>query len=139
MEVGDATESTDPALFEKMPVFWNPGGRPPLRSIYHDLIKLRKGNPALCNGSLEWVSNTATNQVVSFLRKDDKDEFLVLINFASGEVSGSVSLEDADGFEPVSIANLPPRLIPACPNLNLRVADGSFSIGDSEMSGGKTQ
>ncbi len=41
MEVGDATESADPALFEKMPVFWHPGGRPPLRDIYRDLIKLR--------------------------------------------------------------------------------------------------
>ena len=36
MEVGDATESGDPALFEKMPIFWNPSGRPPLRAIYHD-------------------------------------------------------------------------------------------------------
>ena len=29
MEVGDATESGDPALFEKMPVFWHPKERPP--------------------------------------------------------------------------------------------------------------
>ena len=34
MEVGDATESGDPALFEKMPVFWKPKERPPLRDIY---------------------------------------------------------------------------------------------------------
>ena len=25
MEVGDATESGDPALFEKLPIVWNPG------------------------------------------------------------------------------------------------------------------
>ena len=31
MEVGDATESGDPALFEKLPIFWNPKERPPLR------------------------------------------------------------------------------------------------------------
>jgi hypothetical protein len=33
MEMGDATESGDPAIFEKMPVFWHPGGLPPLRDI----------------------------------------------------------------------------------------------------------
>jgi cyclomaltodextrinase len=119
MEVGDATESTDPALFEKMPVFWSPGGRPPLRSIYHDLIKLRKANPALCNGSVEWLPNTATNQVVSFLRKDDKDEFLILINFANSEVSGSISLDDAAGFQPVSIANLAPPIDTSLPDFKL--------------------
>ena len=119
MEVGDATESADPALFEKMPVFWNPGGRPPLQSIYHDLIKLRKSNPALCNGSVEWVQNTATNQVVSFLRKDGKDEFLVLINFGSSEVTGSVSLDDAGDFEPVKIANLAPPIDTSLPDFKI--------------------
>ncbi|MDB6110823.1 MAG: alpha amylase catalytic region [Pedosphaera sp.] len=29
MEAGDATESGDPALFEKMPIFWQPRERPP--------------------------------------------------------------------------------------------------------------
>lgn len=119
MEVGDATESTDPALFEKMPVFWNPGGRPPLRAIYHDLIKLRKQSPALCGGSVEWLVNSATNRVVSFLRKDEKDEFLVLINFSSGVVTGSVSLEDADGFEPVSISDEPHPIDTSLPDFKL--------------------
>ena len=31
MEVGDATESGDPALFDKLPIFWDPKERPPLR------------------------------------------------------------------------------------------------------------
>jgi hypothetical protein len=42
MEVGDATESGDPALFAKLPVFWSPKDRPPLRQIYRSLIELRK-------------------------------------------------------------------------------------------------
>ena len=49
MEVGDATESGDPALFDKLPIFWNPKDRPPLREIYHALIRLRKQNPAFQN------------------------------------------------------------------------------------------
>src|SRR5205814_6925463 len=42
MEVGDATESADAALLEKMPIFWQAKERPRLREIYRDLIKLRK-------------------------------------------------------------------------------------------------
>ena len=103
MEVGDATESADPALFEKMPVFWQSGGRPPLRDIYRDLIKLRKQNAAFYNGDVVWVTNTAPEEVVTFLRQDAKDTFLVLINLSSIRVKGSVALSDADGFEPVNI------------------------------------
>jgi cyclomaltodextrinase len=112
MEAGDATESADPALFEKMPVFWQPGGRPPLRNIYRDLIKLRKQYAALYSGEVAWVQNTATNEVVSFLRKDDKDEFLVLINLTSRRTTGSVDLSKAEGFAPVKISG---RSVPVDP------------------------
>jgi cyclomaltodextrinase / maltogenic alpha-amylase / neopullulanase len=104
MEVGDATESADPALFEKMPVFWHPGGRPPLRDIYRDLIKLRKQYPAFYSGDVVWLQNTAPEEILSFLRRDAKDEFLVLINLSSIRVKGSVELSNADGFEPVNIS-----------------------------------
>jgi cyclomaltodextrinase len=107
MEVGDATESADPALFEKMPVFWQSGGRPPLRDIYRDLIKLRKQHPALYNGEVAWLENTAPGEVVSFLRRDAKDEFLVAINFSSRRVSGSVELANTEGFELVNINGRP--------------------------------
>ncbi|HXR06046.1 MAG TPA: alpha-amylase family glycosyl hydrolase, partial [Candidatus Acidoferrum sp.] len=105
MEVGDATESADPALFEKMPVFWHPGGRPPLHDIYRDLIKLRKQNAAFYNGEVVWLENTAPGEVVSILRRDAKDEFLVLINFSSRRVSGSIELSNSEGFEPVNISS----------------------------------
>jgi cyclomaltodextrinase len=105
MEVGDATESADPALFEKMPVFWQSGGRPPLRDIYRDLIKLRKQSAAFYNGNVIWVQNTAPGEVVSFLRQDTEDEFLVLINLSSHPVTGSVELSNTEGFEPVKISH----------------------------------
>jgi len=104
MEVGDATESADPALFEKMPVFWHPGGRKPLRNIYRDLIKLRKANPAFSNADVNWVSNSAPGEVLSFIRQDGKDEFLVLINLSSRRVAASVVLPDVADFEPVNIS-----------------------------------
>lgn len=104
MEVGDATESADPALFEKMPVFWNPGGRPPLREIYRDLIQLRKEHPVFYNSQVQWVENTAAGEVVSILRRDAKEEFLILINLSSQRVTGSVELPGAEGFEAVKIS-----------------------------------
>jgi len=104
MEVGDATESSDPAMFEKMPVFWNTGGRPPLRDIYRDLIKLRKQNAAFYNGEVVWLENTTPGEIVSFLRRGAKDEFVVLINFSSRRVKGSVELPNAEGFKPVNIS-----------------------------------
>ena len=121
MEVGDATESADPALFEKMPVFWNPGGRPPLRDIYRDLIKLRKQYAAFYNGDVVWLENTTPGEVVSLLRRDAKDEFLVLINFSSRRVTGSVELSNADGFELVKISGRPK------PQVDTRLPDFSLS------------
>lgn len=104
MEVGDATESADPALFEKMPVFWHPGGRPPLRDIYRDLIKLRKQYPALQDGEVVWLPNTDPNEVISFLRRDAQDEFLVLINLSSRRAAAAVELPVVAGYEPVTIS-----------------------------------
>lgn len=103
MEAGDATESADPALFEKMPIFWHAGGRPPLRDIYRDLIKLRKKTGALTGGDVVWLQNTAGDEVASFERKDAKDDYLILINLTSHRASGNVDLADATGFETVKI------------------------------------
>ena len=120
MEVGDATESYDPALFEKMPVFWQPAGRPPLRDIYRDLIKLRRQNPAFYEGEVNWLQNTAPGDVISFMRRDAKDEFLVLINLSNQRTTGTVELPNADGFVPVNIAGRPkPSVDTVLPDFNL--------------------
>ena len=87
-----------------MPVFWNSAGRQPLREIYRDLIKLRKTNPAFTSGDLAWLDNSASNEIISFERKDAKDEYLILINLSSRPVNASVELPNAADFEPVKIA-----------------------------------
>ena len=120
MEVGDATESTDPALFEKMPVFWQPNGRPPLRDIYRDIIKLRKQHAAFSNPEVVWLQNSAPGEVVTFLRRDAQEEFLVLINFSSRRVIGSVELSEAGGFEPVKINGLAEPLGILLPDFHLK-------------------
>jgi glycosidase len=119
MEVGDATESVDPALFEKMPVFWHPGGRPPLRDIYRQLVKLRKQYPAFSNGEVVWLENTAPTELVSILRQDAKDEFLVLVNLSGCHASGSVKLPEGNGFEPVKITGATAAIDTQLPDFSL--------------------
>lgn len=107
MEVGDAAESGDPALFEKLPVFWSPKERPGLRQIYRDLIQLRKKFPALQNDRTIWLRNTDSSNLVSIMRLDEKDEFVIVINLSSRPVFGSVEVLSSDEFKPVKIATIP--------------------------------
>jgi len=64
MEVGDAAESGDPALFEKLPVFWKPKERPPLADIYRQLIRLRKDYATFRNDRVIWLRNSNRIHVV---------------------------------------------------------------------------
>lgn len=120
MEVGDATESGDPALFEKLPIFWHPKDRPPLREVYRDLIRLRRQHPAFCNNSVTWVRNSDEADLVSFTRQDDKEQFVVVINFSDRHVSGSLNFDGAPGYTPVRIAGLPGFSAASFPKIELK-------------------
>lgn len=68
MEVGDATESGDPALFEKLPIFWSPKDRPPLRELYRALLRLRQQYAPFRSDRLIWLRNSNEADLVTFLR-----------------------------------------------------------------------
>jgi glycosidase len=119
MEVGDATESGDPALFEKLPIFWHPKDRPPLRDIYRGLIKLRKQYPAFRTDRVVWLRNSDEASLVSLLRPDDKDEFIVVINFSSRPINASVEATHAQEFKPVKLAGAADAPAAGFPRLNL--------------------
>jgi cyclomaltodextrinase len=108
MEVGDATESGDPALFDKYNICWHPhqSERPDFRAIYHDLIQLRKQYAAFRTTDVEWLRNSDPGKIVTFLRADNKDQFLVVINFSNRAVTGKVDLKDVNGFQPVEISGV---------------------------------
>jgi cyclomaltodextrinase / maltogenic alpha-amylase / neopullulanase len=107
MEVGDATESGAPALFEKLPVFWESKERPPLRDIYRDLIKLRKQYGPFRNDRVIWLRNSNEADLVTLMRLDEKDEFVVAINFSNRPQIGWVEVKNDQQFEAVKITGRP--------------------------------
>jgi glycosidase len=101
MEVGDTTESGAPALFEKLPVFWQIAERrPEFPRFYNSMIQLRKNNIALRRGELHWLKNSDENRIVTFLRKSGAQEILVAINLTSYPFFGSV--EASGNFEDIT-------------------------------------
>jgi cyclomaltodextrinase len=107
MEVGDATESGDPALFDKLPICWSPKDRPPLREIYRGLIRLRKECAALRNGRVVWLHNSNEGSLVTFQRACDGNELVVVINFSNRPVNGQVEVNNGQDFKPVRVAGMP--------------------------------
>lgn len=104
MEAGDTTESGAPALFERLPVFWQfVERRPEFPKFYEQMIALRRANPALEQGATEWVRNAAPDRILTFYRRDAGAEFLVAINCSNRPFLGAL---DASG----SFDEVTPRL-----------------------------
>ena len=119
MEVGDTAESGAPALFEKLPVFWQIAERrPEFPKFYTQMIALRTAHPALQQGSTDWIANAAPDRVLTFFRRGGGEEFFVAVNCSNRPFFGTV--EVAGQFEDVT-----PRLddkqaaLPALPVLSL--------------------
>ena len=107
MEAGDATESGDPALFEKLPIFWKPKERPPLRDIYRQLTKLRKEFAPFRNNRVIWLRNSNESDLVTFMRLDEKDEFVVLVNLSSRPSIGWVEVMNDHQFKMIKFPGMP--------------------------------
>jgi glycosidase len=89
MEVGDTTESGAPALFEKMPVFWQISERRPnFLSFYKQLIAMRRAHPALQQGDTEWVPNGAPERILTFFRRGAGEEYFVAVNVSNQPYAG---------------------------------------------------
>jgi glycosidase len=112
-EVGDVTESGAPALFEKMPVFWQGvDRRPEFASFFKTASALRRENAALRRGSLQWLRNSDEDRIVTFVRRDEKDEILVAINFSNKPFMGTIEAASAytemtPGADPARQVGLP--------------------------------
>ncbi len=101
MEVGDTTESGAPALFEKLPIFWQfADRRPEFPRFYKSMIALRKSSIALRRGDLNWLKNSDEDRVLTFTRRFGSEELLVAINMSNAPFFGSV--EAGGNFEEIT-------------------------------------
>ena len=91
MEVGDATPSAGPALFQKVPIFW-PSGQveSAFPDFYDAVIPLRKTSPALQHGDLVWIHNSDESHVVTYLRRSPEETVLIAVNLANAPFAGIV-------------------------------------------------
>jgi glycosidase len=101
MEAGDTTESGAPALFEKLPIFWQfAERRPEFPKFYKSMIELRKNSVALRRGDLKWLKNSDEARVLTFTRKSGNEEVLVAINMTNAPFFGSV--EASGNYEEIT-------------------------------------
>lgn len=110
MEAGDTTESGAPALFEKLPIFWQfAERRPEFPRFYKEMIQLRKNSVALRRGDLTWLKNSDESKVLTFTRKSGNEDILVAINLSNAPFFGSI--ETVGNYEEITPnigAPLPP-------------------------------
>jgi len=94
-EAGDVTESGAPALFERLPVFWQGvERRPEFATFFREIIALRRAHAALRQGTTTWLHNADEDRVLTYTRSDGAETFLVAVNLSSRPFTGTV---DATG------------------------------------------
>ncbi len=103
MEVGDTAESRAPALFERMPIFWQTAeSRPEFPRFYKQIIGLRKARPALRQGDTIWLANSQEARVVTYIRRSGDEEILVAINFSNLPFAGQVEIAGGSMFSEIT-------------------------------------
>jgi glycosidase len=110
MEAGDTAESGAPALFERLPIFWQIAERrPEFPKFYKSMIALRKSTNALRRGNLTWLKNSDENRILTFTRKAGNEEVLVAINMSNQPFTGTVGITGSyDDITPIMANPLPP-------------------------------
>jgi alpha-amylase len=75
-------------FFDKDEITWN--GTPELHDFYKTLLQLRKQHPALIAGETakpQLIPNSETEHIISFERKHEGKELLVILNFSPNELT----------------------------------------------------
>ena len=90
MEVGDATESAAPGLFERAPIAWEMAERrPQVAPYYRALAALRRTHPALTRGAVRWLHNGDEQRVLSYERAGAGESLVVAVNLSSQPFAGT--------------------------------------------------
>ena len=115
MEVGDTTESGAPALFYRMPVFWEIAERrPEFPRFYRQMIALRRAHASLRGGELVWLHNSDESRVLSYLRRGAGEELIVAVNFSTQPFVGTVEAPAGATFTDIT-PDTPEPLKPDAP------------------------
>lgn len=97
MEVGDTTESTAPALFEKHRIAWEMAERrPQVTPYYQALTSLRRAHPAFTRGAVRWLRNDDEERVLSYERADGKETLVIVANLSSQNYAGVVEIASGE-------------------------------------------
>ncbi len=97
MEVGDTTESTAPALFERAPIAWEMAERrAQVTPYYQALAALRRAHPAFTRGAVRWLRNDDEERVLSYERTAAGDTLVVVVNLSSQNYAGIVETGPGD-------------------------------------------
>lgn len=93
MEVGDTTESTAPALFERAPIAWEMAERRTrVTPYYKALAALRRAHPAFTRGAVRWLRNDDEQRVLSYERAGAGETLVVVVNLSSQNYAGIVEI-----------------------------------------------
>lgn len=102
-EVGDTAESGGPALNERLPIFWaGAERRPSFPKAFRTLIALRREHPALRRGETVWVPSSDDGRIVSFLRRGEGEDVLVVVNLSSQPWTGTVGPPEGGAFAEIT-------------------------------------
>ncbi len=99
MEIGNAAGVTNPHA----PINWS-NGNPRFPQFYHQLIALRRNNPALQQGTMTWLTNSVPSQVLTYERTSGTSEFLIEVNLSSTATQGTVTAPAGAGWVEVPLA-----------------------------------
>jgi hypothetical protein len=78
------------------------------------LIKLRNQYAPFRSDRLIWLSNSEENSLVTLMRLDEKDEFVIVINFSNRPLNAAVKVLNAPDFKLIfPVAGNPPTGFPS--------------------------
>lgn len=85
----------------------NWGGLSTFTPFYQQLIALRTNHYALQQGSLNWLGNSASGQVLTYSRAASGEEFVVTINLGGGASSGSINVSGGQAWTEMTPTGAP--------------------------------
>lgn len=98
MEIGNAAEATNPHATIKWSMV-----NPEFPKFYRQMLALRRQYPALQQGTMTWLDNSASRQVLTYTRTGGGRQFLVEVNLSSSPATGTITAPAGAKWKPVPI------------------------------------